>query len=339
MADNLRDARGQLPLQGKLVTIFGGSGFVGRHLVRRLAKSGARIRVAVRRPNEAHFLKPLGAVGQIMPIQANVRNAASVARAVEGADIVINLVGILVESGRQTFRALQAEGAAKVASAAAAAGVTQYVQMSAIGADPESPSAYARTKAAGEVAAREHMPGATVIRPSIVFGPEDEFFNRFAAMARISPFLPLIGDGSTRFQPVYVADVAEAIARTLENPALGGETYELGGPNVYTFRELMELTLRIIGRKRLLLPLPVPVARAQATMFEMLPLITPPITRDQIAQLTRDNVVAEGAKTLETLGIDAATAEAIVPTYLYRFRKHGQFTGSTYDATGTPTEA
>jgi NADH dehydrogenase len=312
--------------QDRLVTIFGGSGFVGRHIVRALAKVGWRIRVAVRRPELAGHLQPLGRVGQIHAVQANIRFPQSVARAAEGADAVINLVGVLHNSGAQTFQAVQAKGAREVAQAAAANGA-RFVQFSAIGADADSKSEYARTKAAGETAAREIVPDAIIVRPSIVFGPEDHFFNRFAAMARISPFLPLIGGGKTRFQVVFVGDIAAAVAKMLDGGARPGAIYELGGPEVHTFEELMRYMLREIGRRRMLVSIPFPIARMQAFFLEMLP--NPPLTRDQVEMLKRDNVVsaeaeAEG-RTLRGLGITPTGMETVVPSYLVRFRRAGQF--------------
>lgn len=319
----------QIP-SDRLVTIYGGSGFVGRHLVRALAKRGWRIRVAVRRPDLAGHLQPLGVVGQIQPVQANLRYPDSVARAAEGASAIVNLVGILYQSGAQTFDAVQAEGAAAVAKAAKKEGA-RLVQMSAIGADKDSDSAYGRTKALGEEAVFSAKRDAIVMRPSIVFGPEDDFFNRFASLARISPFLPLIGGGETKFQPVFVGDVAEALAKAVEGEAKGGEIYELGGPEVKNFRELMELTLQEIERKRLLVPLPFALARLQAFFMELLP--KPMLTRDQVTMLERDNVVSPEAarerRTLEGLGISPTAMRAILPSYLWRYRKAGQFTKAT----------
>jgi NADH dehydrogenase len=302
-----------------LVTVFGGSGFVGRHVVSRLAQEGWQIRVAVRRPDEALFLKPAGAVGQITPMAANIRDQASVERAVAGADAVVNLVAILHESGRQRFKALQAEGAARIAAAAAQAGVRHLVHVSAIGADAASDSAYARTKAEGERAVLGAFPRAVILRPSIIFGPEDGFFNRFAAMAMMAPALPLIGGGKTRFQPVFVGDVAEAVAKALSLPAAEGKTYELGGPRVYTFRRLLEIMLAEIGRRRLLLPLPFPVAGLLGAVMQCLP--APQLTLDQVRLLKRDNVVTPGAPGLADLGITPHGLEAIIPTYLDKFRK------------------
>jgi NADH dehydrogenase len=311
----------------KLVTIFGASGFIGRHLVRALAKRGYRIRAAVRRPDLAGHLQPLGNVGQIMAMQANLRYRWSVDRAVEGADHVVNLVGILYPSGRQSFEAVHGFGARAVAEAARAAGAG-LTHVSALGAHPNSPSLYARSKAEGERAVRETVKNAVIFRPSIVFGPEDHFFNRFAGMARYSPFLPLIGGGGTRFQPVYVDDVAEAVARGVDGDLDGGAVYELGGPEVLTFRQCMEEMLRIIERKRIPLDMPWSVARMQAAILGMLP--KPLITTDQVIQLGIDNVVSEEAKkegrTLEGIGIAGETVGAILPSYLWRYRVAGQFT-------------
>lgn len=318
---------GAMLRSGATITVFGGSGFVGRHTVQALARQGYRVRVAVRRPNQAQFLRPMGAVGQVEPVQANIRDDASVAAAVAGADAVINLVGILYESGKQKFAAVQADGAARVARAAAAAGISTFVQVSAIGADPESPSVYARSKAEAETGVRAVLPGAIVLRPSIVFGPEDDFFNRFAAIARLSPALPLIGGGHTRFQPVYVKDVAAAIVAVLARADASGRTYELGGPEVLTFRELMERLLNEIGRNRLLLPVPFALARLNAAFLQLLP--RPLLTVDQVRLLAVDNVVSDAAqaerRTLEGLGIAPSALASVLPTYLYRFRRTGQF--------------
>jgi uncharacterized protein YbjT (DUF2867 family) len=310
----------------RLVTIFGGSGFLGRNIVRVLCKRGYRIRVAVRRPDLAFHLQPLGRVGQIHAVQANLRYPASVQAAARGAHVVINLVGILFERGKQRFAAVQAEGPGIVAEAAAAAGASM-IHVSALGADPGSPALYARTKAAGEQAVWAAMPAATIFRPSIVFGPEDDFFNKFAAMARLSPVLPLIGGGHTRFQPVFVGDVAEAISRAADGAVKGGLTYELGGPDVRTFRQLMEFILATIERRRLLVPLPFALAQFQAWFLQFMP--KPLVTPDQIRLLGRDNVVSDEARregrTLQDLGIEPHSIAAIVPSYLWRFRKTGQF--------------
>ncbi len=310
-------------MAARVITVFGGSGFIGRYLVQRLARRGWVIRVAVRHPDAALFLKPMGDVGQVTPIAASLRHQGSVQAAVAGADAVVNLVGILYQRGPQRFDAIHAEGARTVAEAAAAAGARRLVQMSALGADAASPAEYARSKAAGEAAAAAAFPGATIVRPSVVFGPEDGFFNRFAAMARFSPVLPLIGGGTTRFQPVYVGDVAEAMARMLDDDGTRGRSYELGGPQVYSFKELLELTLAAIGRRRLLLPLPFWAASLQAALLELLP--TPPLTRDQVRLLRHDNVVTQGAPGLAELGITPTAAELIIPTYLDIYRIGGRY--------------
>lgn len=311
----------------RLVTVFGGSGFVGRHIVRALARRGFRIRVAVRRPDLAGHLQPLGAVGQIHAVQANLRYPDSVRQAVAGSEIVINCVGILYETGRQKFDSVQARGAATVARAAAEAGA-RLIHLSAIGADAESPALYARTKAAGEAAVLQEVPGAVILRPSIVFGPEDDFFNRFAGMAQMSPILPLVGGGETKFQPVFVGDVAAAVMAAVDGRTTPGAVYELGGPAVKSFRDLMEFVLATIQRKRLLVPLSFGLATLQAKVLQLLP--KPLLTEDQVELLRHDNVVGEAAKaegrTLEGLGIHAQSVESVVPTYLWRFRRQGQFT-------------
>lgn len=313
--------------RGKLVTVFGGSGFIGRHAVRALARQGWRVRVAVRRPDLAGHLQPLGTVGQIMPVQANLRYRWSIDRAVEDADAVVNLVGILNEGGRQTFGAVQTFGAHAVAEATRAAGIERLVHISAIGADSKSPVAYARTKAEGEARVLETVPGAVVLRPSIVFGPEDRFFNRFAEMALASPVLPLIGGGHTKLQPVFVGDVAEAIARAVGGDVAGGRAYELGGPEVKSFRACMELLLAEIERSRALMPLPFGLARALASLVQMLP--GAPLTVDQVRLLEVDNVVSEAARserrTLDGIGILPTSLSAVLPSYLVRFKPRGQF--------------
>ena len=306
----------------KLATVFGGSGFIGRYVVQRLAKRGWMVRAAVRRPDEALFLKPLGDVGQITPIAANLRHQGSVEAAVAGADAVVNLVGLLYQSGPQRFDAVHVEGAGRAAAAARKAGAAQFVQISAIGADPASPAAYARTKAAGEAAVKSAFPQATVLRPSIVFGPEDQFFNRFARMARLTPALPLIGGGHTRFQPVYVGDVADAVVAAVERQDAAGKTYELGGPEIRTFRELMVLMLKEIERRRLLVPIPFAIASLQGALLQLLPM--PPLTLDQVRLLKRDNVVTAGMPGLKELGVGATALELILPTYLARYRPGGR---------------
>jgi len=311
----------------KLVTVFGGSGFLGRHVVRALTHRGYRVRVACRNPHTAIHVNTLGNMGQVHAIQANVRYRWSVDRAVEGADHVINLVGILHEAGKQRFDAVQAHGARAVAEAARAAGAG-LTQASAIGADPDSPSAYGRTKAAGEQAALETVKNAVVIRPSIIFGQEDKFFNRFANMARFSPFLPLVGGGRNRLQPVYVGDVAEVYARSVDGTLKPGAIYELGGPQVLTFRECMEEMLEVIERKRAFISVPWPLARLQARVLGLLP--NPLLTLDQVRMLAVDNVVSEEASrrglTLEGLGISRHALATILPTYLWTYRPAGQFT-------------
>ncbi|WP_072395676.1 complex I NDUFA9 subunit family protein [Hyphomicrobium sp. CS1GBMeth3] len=314
----------------ELVTIFGGSGFVGRHTVRALAKKGYRIRAASRRPDLAGYLQPMGDVGQIQPVQANLRYPDSVRRAAEGAHIVINSVGILASGGAQTFKALHDEGARAVARAAREAGARCLVHISAIGASAASPAQYARTKAAGEAAVLEEFPGAIIVRPSIVFGPEDDFFNRFAAMARISPALPLVGGGRTRFQPVFVGDVAAAIAHAVQGSGKPGEVYELGGPEVLSFREILERTLEYVGRKRGFAPLPFWLAKLMALATWPLPNALRPLTYDQVRLLQSDNVVSGAAskegRTLAGLGVATAQSiETIVPGYLERFRPKGQY--------------
>ncbi len=308
-------------IAGGLACVFGGTGFIGRHVVRRLAKAGARVRVVARDPEAGMFLKPMGDPGQIVLCRGDVLEARSVAEAVAGADMVVNLVGILYESGRYTFAAVHAEGARLVAEAAKAAAAKRFVQVSAIGASNRSPADYARTKAAGEVSVAKAFAGATIVRPGIVFGPDDDFFNRFAALARLAPVLPLFGGGHTRFQPVYVGDVAEAVARILDDRQSAGKTYELGGPGIFTFREVLEIVLRHTGLARLLVPLPFWLASLQASVLELLP--KPPLTRDQVKMLMRDTVVGRKALGLADLGIAPTAIDAIVPGYLARYRRGG----------------
>lgn len=310
-----------------LVTVFGGSGFLGRHVIRELARRDYRIRVGVRRPELAGHLQPLGRVGQIHPVQANVRYPASVQAAARGASVVVNLVGILAQSGAQTFDAVQDKGAEAVARAAAEIGA-RMVHVSAIGADADSASSYARTKAAGEAAVLAAVPSATIVRPSVVFGPEDHFTNRFAGLARLSPMLPLIGGGHTRLQPVYAGDVATAIADAVDGTTRPGAAYELGGPEIMTLREIIELILKITQRNRMLVPLPFPLARLKSFFLQFAPgdfRLTP----DQVELLRSDNVVSDAAKaaglTLEGLKIASDSLEAVAPSYLWRYRKTGQF--------------
>ena len=312
----------------RLVTVFGGSGAIGRYVVQALAKRGHRVRVAVRRPDLAGHVQPLGAVGQIKRIQANVRYRWSIERAVEGADAVVNLVGILNEGGRQTFDAVQAFGPRAIGEAATAAGVSDVVHVSAIGADQPSTIGYLRSKAEGEAGIREAAPEAVIMRPAIVFGPEDQFFNRFAAMARMAPALPLIGGGATKFQPVFVGDVGEAIARAVDGNARTGAIYELGGPEVLTLKQCMELVLEVTRRRRLLVPMPWSVARLIGRIARHVPRA--PLTLDQVRMLRFDNVVSKDAasegRTLAGLGIEPVAAEVVLPTYLTRFREQGEFT-------------
>jgi NADH dehydrogenase len=310
----------------KLITVYGGSGFLGRHVVRALCKHGYRIRVAVRRPDLAGHLQPLGRVGQIHAVQANLRYPDSVSAAARGADVLINLVGILFERGRQRFDAVQTFGAEAVALAAAAHGA-RMVHVSAIGADENATSAYARAKGMGEKLVFAATPSATVLRPSVVFGPEDDFFNRFASLARFAPALPLIGGGHTRFQPVYVGDVAMAVVEAVEGRTTPGSIYELGGPEVKTLKDILEFVLATIDRKRMLVPVPFALAEVKAWFLQFLP--KPPLTPDQVELLKSDNVVSDAAKrdgrTLEGLGIAPIAMAAVAPTYLWRFRKTGQF--------------
>jgi len=315
-------------MQG-LVTVFGGSGFIGAQVVRALAKRGYRVRIAVRRPNVSYRMRVLGEVGQIELVQANLRNGPSIARALDGAEACINLVGILYEQGRQRFQTLHAKGAEDVANAAAKQGITRFVQMSALGADLEAGSKYARTKAMGEEAVRKAIPKAVIIRPSVVFGVDDSLFNRFAGLASLLPVLPLPGGGETKFAPVFVGDLAQAIANAVSDPACAGKTYEIGGPRTYSYRQLMELTLTEIHKHRALLPLPWVVSSLVGSLAELpskvLP-IPPVLTADQVASLKTDATPSPKAPGLKQLGItDPVAVEGILPTYLYRYRKGGQF--------------
>ena len=312
----------------KLVTIYGGSGFVGRYIARRMAKEGWRVRVAVRRPNEAIFVKTYGVVGQVEPVLCNIRDDASVASVMKGADAVVNCVGVLAEDGKNTFDAVQSEGPERIARLARAAGIMRMVHVSAIGADLESDSNYARTKAEGEAAVLKHQPDAMILRPSIVFGSEDEFFNRFAGMARMAPVLPVVG-ANTQFQPVYVDDVAQAAVMGVLGEAKG--VYELGGPVTMSFRELMALMLDVIRRRRLILNIPFFAARFMAFGFDMLQAVTfglvknGMITRDQVRNLRRDNVVGDDAQSFDALGIEPVAMVSVLPDYLWRFRPSGQY--------------
>lgn len=312
----------------KLVTIYGGSGFVGRYIARRMAKQGWRVRVAVRRPNEAIHVRPYGAVGQVEPVFCNIRDDASVKAVMQGADAVVNCVGTFDKGGKNNFQAVQNEGAGRIAQFANELGVSRLVHVSAIGADPEGASLYAQSKGQGEAAVLEHFPSAVILRPSVVFGPEDEFFNRFAGMARFGPVLPVVG-AKTRFQPVYVDDVAAAAEKSVLGQAEAG-IYELGGPAAESFRTLMEEMLAIIRRRRLVVNIPFFVASIMGTSFDILKFVTAglvsgPITRDQVVSLRSDNVVSDDAKGLADLGIEPTAMEAILPSYLWRFRPSGQY--------------
>jgi uncharacterized protein YbjT (DUF2867 family) len=312
-----------------VVTIFGGSGFIGRYVAQRMAQAGWRVRVAVRRPDEAYFVRPYGVVGQVEPIQANIRDEASTRRAIAGADAVVNCVGVLAEAGPQTFEALMHEGAGRIARIAAEEGVARLVHVSAIGADAGSDSLYAAAKGKGEAAVRAAFPRAAILRPSILFGTEDQFFNRFARMAQLSPVLPLVG-ADTRFQPVYVDDVAAA-AEAGATRDVEPEVYELGGPEVASFRALIERMLRIVRRRRMVVALPWPLARLTGRGSDFVTrlsrgLLAGPLTADQVRQLARDNVVAPGAKGLAELGIAPTAMQAVLEGYLYAYRPAGQYT-------------
>jgi uncharacterized protein YbjT (DUF2867 family) len=311
-----------------LVTVFGGSGFVGSQIVRALTVRGYRVRVAVRRPALAARIARLGDVGQVELVQANLRDEASVRRALAGASAAVNATGVLYSAGRQSFAGLHVEGPALIARLAAELGLSDLVHLSAIGADAHSASAYGRSKAEGEAAVRAAFPAAVILRPSVIFGPEDDFFNRFGKMAMISPALPLIGGGETRFQPVYVHDVAEAAARALGDAAARGRTFELGGPEIETFRALMERLLAEIERRRALVPVPFPIAGLLGLggdIIAMTGLLAPPLTRDQVEMLRVDNVVGEGVGTLADFGVTPTAMDAVLPTYLYRYRKGGKY--------------
>jgi NADH dehydrogenase len=326
-----------------LVTIFGGSGFIGRYAARELVKKGWRVRVACRRVNLAGDVRLAGAPGWVDIVQANIRDRASIERALEGADAVVNLVGVLVEKGKQTFESTQAEGAALLAEVAAEKGITRFVQVSAIGADAGSVSHYAKTKAEAEAAVRKAIPAATILRPSVVFGPEDNFFNKFAEMTRVAPLMPAIGGGKTRMQPVYAGNVAEAIAVAVDDAGTEGKIYELGGPRVYTMNEIYDLISAAIDRPRFKIGLPFflakPIGYLCGAVWRFIPpfswgfLGEPPVTGDQVEMLRTDNVVSEGALTLKDLGVTTLeSAEAITPAYLWRFRDYGEFHKASSEA-------
>lgn len=311
-----------------LVTVFGGSGFVGAQIVRALAKKGLRVRVAVRNPGRGYKLRMLGDVGQIEVVQANIRVPQTLARALDGAQAAVNAVGQAHETGAQSFVGVHVDGARAVAEAAKAAGITRFVQLSGLGADANAETPYARARGQGEAAVREVLPSAVLIRPSAVFGQDDVFFNRLGVLASLSPIMPLIGGGQKRIQPVFVGDVAAAVAAAVADPRSAGKTYELGGPAVYSYEDLFRLVLAETKRKRPLLPMPVGIANVLGGLGEVMGKIVPlapPITRDQVALLTNDNVVSPDALTLADLGVQAAALEPILPTYLYRYRKGGQF--------------
>jgi NADH dehydrogenase len=311
-----------------LVTVFGGTGFVGRHTVRALARAGYRVRVAARYPHEGFFLASMGQVGQIVTVKCNVDDPDQVASAVSGASAVINLTGINYERGEQTFEAVHVQGARTIAQAAKAAGAKAMVHVSAIGADRNADSAYSASKGEGELAVREEFAEAAILRPSLVFGPEDDFFNRFAAMSRMLPFLPLVGGGKTRFQPVFVGDLADAVIRCVEDQATRGRTFEIGGPVVYTFKELMEVVKRETARSPVLIPVPYFVASVQAMFLQFAP--KPMLTPEQVTRLKTDNVVT-GSDTLASLSISPTSVEAEVPSYLWRYRPKGQYDESVRD--------
>ncbi|WGM46502.1 hypothetical protein KOAAANKH_01371 [Brevundimonas sp. NIBR10] len=310
-----------------LVTVFGGSGFIGSQVVRALAKAGWRVRVAVRKPALAGDLRVLGDVGQVQPVRCDVTKPAEVAAALKGASAAVNLIGILYESGKRTFDLMHVEASRTIAEGCAAHGIARLVQVSTLGADVNARSDYARTKGEAEAAVRAAVPSAVIVRPSIVFGAGDNFFNQFAAMATMAPALPLIGGGQTKFQPVYVADVAEAVARAVGREDAAGRTFELGGPAVWSFKDILQYVLRETGRERLLAPLPFFVAKTIGGLAQMTTLlgIAPALTRDQVVMLESDNVVTPGAEGLAALGIEPTGVEAIVPSYLWRYRKGGQF--------------
>ncbi|MEM6413460.1 MAG: complex I NDUFA9 subunit family protein [Pseudomonadota bacterium] len=315
-------------MRGKLAVVFGGSGFVGRHVVRELSKRGWRVRVAVRRPHHAQFLRPMGDVGQIQLFQANIRNRKSIADALKDADAVVNCVGIASQRGQQRFQAVHAEGARLLVDEVVKSNISSFVQLSAIGADEKSDSLYARSKGLAERVIKIALPSSVILRPSVIFGPEDQFFNRLAEMAVSSPVLPLIGGGRSRIQPVYVDDIADAVCTTLEDVERTGCTYELGGPKVYTLKALVELVLHEIQRSRIILPIPFasgPILGLAGEAVALLPFGSPPITRDQVRLLRQHNTVSDDADTFRDLGIEPVTVEAILPTYMVMYRRYGQF--------------
>ena len=319
----------------KLVTVFGGSGFLGRNAVRALARAGYRIRVATRHPNLANFLPPMGSVGQIALLRCNALDEDAVARAVEGADAVVNLVGILYPAGGQGFEAVHVTAPSIIAKAARNAGVKSLVHISTVGISEDSASKYASSKARGDSALREEFPQATILRPSLVAGPDDDFFNKFANLARFTPVLPLIGGGHTKFQPVFVGDVADAIVKCVEDGSTHGKDYALGGPNVFTFKQMLEIILRETGRRRALIPIPFFAASIKAFFLQFLPgkLLTP----DQVTFLKSDNIVSPDALTFKDLGIVPDSLEAVLPAYLWRFRAKGQFENSAAErVSGSP---
>lgn len=317
-------------MAGDLIVVFGGSGFLGRYVVRELAKRGKRVRVPMRRPHLGQDLRLFGGVGQVQLVQANVRFPDSIDAALEGANGVVNLVGLLSEKGKQTFFNVQAEGAASIAAKADAREIDRFVHVSAIGAHPKAPSRYGRTKSDAEEAVRTSVPSATIVRPSIIFGPEDDFFNRFADMAKFMPALPLLGFGKTKFQPVFVGDVARAIVNALDDKAARGRTFELGGPRVYSFKQLLQYILSTINRERVLIPVPLFVAQPMGALidaiFKLHPFAPPPLTGDQVGMLRKDNVVSGELGAIADLGVTSLeSVESVVPTYLWRFRPYGQF--------------
>jgi len=314
-------------MENNIITVFGGTGFIGRYVVRELAKTGALIRVVSRSPRNGAELKTFGYVGQITLEKGNILSRDAIDRNLQGTDMVVNLVGILHEGGKQRFSRVHSQGAERIAQAAQDAGVKRLVQISALGIEKAKSSKYARTKLTGEKAVNSAFPGATILRPSIVFGPEDDFFNRFATIASMAPVMPLIGGGKTRFQPIYAGDVAQAICAALKDKRTEGQTYQLGGPKVYRFKELLQYIMEETGHHRPFLSIPFGVAKLMGFFMEWLP--TPPLTRDQVTLLQTDNIVADDAQTLSDLGVTPRAVEMICPEYLYRFRRGGKFSRQT----------